>query len=452
MSHSNDRVSYRQLLSFFLPLGATPFIISSSHSILNAALARLPLPTLSLAVFGVVKSLTSTISAPGFSTRDAVVSLTDDGGSFRKVMKFVWSLGGLLLITLLTLAFTPAGSWVLRNVMGISNPQHIRLAYAALQITCFLPLVITLRNGAQGLAIGLETTKIMPVGTLLRFTAVCLFLWWAVHTQAVSGIVVGGLSWTMGIGLEGLLIAAYFVKRFGSLSQAAEHLPHRNTHELAVGEITRFSAPLGIMAVLASSLQLMLQSGLAHSVSPTHSLAAYSVAWGLIKILVGPVGFLRQCSLVYVEGLDDPNWQTVKRFSLAMGLTVAGLILTLALTPLGHWLLSTVIAVSEPIARSAVATLVAFAPLPVVRAWRQAYWGLLMGQRRTPMITGAKVANLLAVAGTLVLVFGFFQAVFAIPPSAVGALAYTLGEGVESVIIWHYTEHHCPCQTVSAQV
>lgn len=452
MSHSNDRVSYRQLLSFFLPIGATPFIISSSQSIVNAALARLPLPTLSLAVFGVVKSLTSTITAPGFPTRDAVVSLTDDGGSFRKVMKFVWSLGGLLLLTLLTLAFTPAGSWVLRNVMGIHDPQYIRLAYVALQITCFMPLVITLRNGAQGLAIGLEMTRIMPVGTLLRFTAVCLFLWWAVHTQAVSGIVAGGLTWTIGIGLEGSLIAAYFVKRFGSLSQAADHLPHRNSHELAMGDITRFSAPLGIMAVLASSLQLVLQSGLAHSVSPTRSLAAYSVAWGLIKIVVSPVGYLRQCSLVYAAGLDDPNWKIVKRFSLALGLTVSGLIVALALTPLGHWLLASVIAVSEPVARNALATLLAFAPLPIVRAWRQAYWGLLMGQRRTPMITWAKAANILAVGSALAIVFGFLQAGIALPPSAVGALAYTLGEAVESVIIWHYTEHVCPCETASAQV
>jgi hypothetical protein len=259
------------------------------------------------------------------------------------------------------------------------------------------------------------------------------------------------VSWIIGIALEGLLVVAYFVRRFGSLSQAAERLPDRNARQLEIADITKFSAPLGIMTVLASSLQLMLRSGLAHSVSPTRSLAAYGVAWGLITILVGPVGFLRQCSLVYAQGLGDPNWRIVQRFSLAMGLTVAGLILALALTPVGHWLLTTVIAVSEPIAQSALATLVAFAPLPVVRAWRQAYWGLLMGQRRTPMITGAKVANLLAVGGTLLLVFGIFQAGPVIPPSAVGALAYTLGEGVESVIIWHYTEHRCRCRHVSAR-
>lgn len=150
--------------------------------------------------------------------------------------------------------------------------------------------------------------------------------------------------------------------------------------------------------------------------------------------------------------MRDANWKTVKRFSLAISLTVTAVIVTLVATPAGYWLLRRVIAVSEPIAQNALATLAAFAPLPLIRAWRQAYWGLLMGQRNTSMISEAKAANLAAVGGVLLLVFGFSQVGLVIPPSAVGALAYTLGEGVESMIIWRYAESRLGrCQKVAAR-
>lgn len=75
-----------------------------------------------------------------------------------------------------------------------------------------------------------------------------------------------------------------------------------------------------------------------------------------------------------------------------------------------------------------------------------------MGQRNTSMISEAKAANLAAVGGVLLLVFGFSHVGLVIPPSAVGALAYTLGEGVESMIIWRYAESRLGrCQKVAAR-
>jgi Na+-driven multidrug efflux pump len=438
MPEPADGVTYRQLVRFFLPMGATPFLIASTRSLMNAALARLPLPELNLAAFRVVESLTNTVTPLDTSVREAVVSLVDDPRSFRMVMKFVWSLCGLFLVILLLLGFTSAGSWVLRNGMGLSEPRHIALAYMAMRITCFLPIVVTFRSGAHGLAIGLDKTRILPVGTVIRFIAVFLFLWWAVRTQGVLGVIAASLAWTVGIGIEGLLVVGYLVRCFGSLNRSAEWMPHRNERNLTIVDITKFSAPLVVMALLTQSLQPVLQSGLARSTSPTRSLAAYGVAWGVVLITISPIRFLRQCSLMYTKEMDDPNWKTVKRFCLAVGLMAAGLILTMAATPIGYWFLRRIIGVPEPVAQMALPTLGVFALFPLMRAWREAYWGILIRQRSTSIIGGAKVANLAVVGGIILLVFGSLHAGLSIPPSAVGALVYTFGEGLESVIIWRH--------------
>ncbi len=438
MSKPSKHITYRHLLYFFLPLGATPFLIASTHSMMNAALARLPLPELSLAIFTVVKSLTNAIKAPDLMARQTAVSLIDDRVSFHTVMKFVWGLCGVLLSVLFLLSFTPAGGWVLRNIIGLSDPEHIVLAYTAMRITCFLPIVESLRNGIQGLAIGLERTKIMPVGTATRFIVVLLFLGWAVSAQTVSGLVAASLTWTAGIGIEGILIVGYLVKRFGSLSGAAERMPHRNEARLTMFDVMKFFAPLGLMMSLMAWIQPMIQSGLARSISPTRSLAAYGVAWGVVLVITGPISLLHQCSLVYTQGTDDPNWPRVKRFSLIVGAVVAALTFAVAVTPVGYWLLHRVIAAPAPIAQAALPTLAAFSLFPLIRAWRETYWGVLMHQRSTSMIGGAKVANLLAVGGVLLLAFGPIQAGLLVPPAVVAALAYTLGEGIESIVIWRY--------------
>lgn len=440
-AEGSRQVSYRQLLRFFVPLGAAPFMIASTHSIVNAALARLPLPELSIAIFTVVKSLTNAVKAPDLMARQTAVTLVDDRQSYHTVMKFVWTMCGLFLAILLGLGFTPAGEWVLRNIIGLQDPQQIALAYSALRITCFLPIVESLRNGIQGLAIGLERTKIMPVGTTIRLAVVCLFLWWAVSTQAVSGVVAASLTWTVGIGLEGVLVAIYLLKRFGSLGRAAEQMPPRNDHRLGMLDVLKFFAPLGVMMLLTGWLQPIIQSGLARSISPTRTLAAYGVAWGLAFIISGPVRQLHQCSLVYTDGTDDPNWPIVRRFSLAVGIGLSALTLLIALSPFGYWLMHTAIGVSEPVARTALPVLAAFTAFPLIRAWRETYWGILMHQRSTSMIGGAKVANMLAVIGLLVLIFGPLQSGIAISPAVAGALVYSFGEGVETLLIWRYAVH-----------
>lgn len=438
MPTKTRRVTYSRLLRFFIPLGAMPLLIASTHTIMDSTLARLPAAEVNLAVFAIVKMLMNAIKSADVMTRRTATTLIDGRDSFRQVMVFSWTLCLLLLALLLPLAYTPAGAWVLRNVIGLQDPEQIELAYTSMRIAAFLPIVEVFRNSIQGIAVGLERTNILAAGTGARLVVVSLFLMWVVSTNTISGIVATSLAWTVGIGLEGVIVLAYMWYRFGSLGDASEQMPRRNNRVLTMLDIFKFFAPLAIMISLASWLHPIIQSGLARSVSPTRALAAYGVSWSLVFMISGPVRVGFQCSLVYTEGRTDPNWPTVQRFVLLVGAFGSAILLLWGLTPAGTVLLETLMAVPEPVAQMVRPTLVAFSLFPLIRSWRESYWGILLNNRDTNVIGVAKIANLLVVVVILFGAFGIVQiGTFVVPPVA-AALAYTVGDGIETAVIWRY--------------
>ncbi len=432
------RVTFAQLLRFFLPLGAVPLLIASTHTLTDAALARLASPELMLASFAVVKGLANAIKAPELMALQLSVSLVDDRASLRSVLRFVTGLVLLFSIILIVLAFSPAGEWVLRHVIGLRDPAAIQAAITALRLVCWLPAGEAFRNAYQGLAIGLKRTVVLALGTLIRVLVLALFMGWAVATQRISGVVAASATWTLGIIMEAIFVYLYLVRNFGSLGEAAERMPQRNHQALTLMDIGKFFVPLALTVALSAWLLPIIQSGLARSDSATHALAAFGVAWGLVLLIAGPVGMLHQCALVYTTGAGDPNWGTVMRFCLLVGLGGLGMMLLLALTPLGGYFLHQIMGLPDDVAHTVRQTMVVFALLPLIRAWREAHWGVLMHRRTTSMIGVAKVANLAVVVLFLLLALEPLARQLAGGAAVAGALAYTLGEAAESVIIAMY--------------
>ncbi|MFW6309089.1 MAG: hypothetical protein ACOC1S_03640, partial [bacterium] len=317
-----------------------------------------------------------------------------------------------------------------------------KFAYLAMRITCFLPIVETLRNVHRGLAISHERTKIVSAATAVRLIAIIIFLWWSVKTQLIPGVVAGGLAWTAGIGIEGLMVYAGVLYHFSSPVTAAEKMPKKNKKELKYRDIITFFVPLAAMMFFLAVLRPLIQSGIARSqVNTTQALAAFGVAFGIMRIIVGPMRFLHHCSLVYVGENDYQRWKKVKRFCLFTGLIVTGVMLLLTLTPVAFWILRHIIGVSEPVADLGQLVLLAFSFLPIILSSREAYWGLLMEQKTTKIIGYAKGLNVLTVFIILFSVIGIVEN-FWISSAVIGAIAYTLGQMVETFVICLYSSRN----------
>lgn len=180
----------------------------------------------------------------------------------------------------------------------------------------------------------------------------------------------------------------------------------------------------------------VLQSGLARGPSPTETLAAFGVAWSLTTILTGPLQMLHHAPLVYVSQINDPLMPKVRRFCLGVGLVVCLAMLGVAWTPLGPWLVGSVLSIPPDIVPAALNTLAALSFFPLIASWRESYWGVLMRQRRTSIIGVARLANLILVFVVVLLAFGPLKGVLVLHPAVVGALIFTLGEAMEAIAVW----------------
>ncbi|PRX24178.1 Na+-driven multidrug efflux pump [Orenia metallireducens] len=434
MSEEFKKISYRQLFYFFLPLAVMPAIIGISHTAVNATLARLPFPELTLAVFAVAKSISNIIKSPIHMSRQVITSLVKSVEGYYLATKFILLLSGTYFFILSLLGYTPLGGFLLSKVIGLTEPKQIAFGYVALRIMCFIPFLEALRNIYQGIAISLKKTQLLTPGVLLRIVAILLFLWWITYSKAVSGVVAGSLVWVVGIGIETLFIGGALIYYYGSLEGAIEEIVIQDDEKLTLSKIIKFFIPIGLMSFLIQFVQPVIQSGIAHSHTATNSLAAYGVAWTLVMVLVGALDMLHQCSLVYSYHLDNYNWNKIRNFCVGSGAVVSSLIFITAISPIGYWVLNTLISISEPVTEIARQVMIAFSLFPVIRAFKEAYWGVLMQQQNTSIIGIAKTINLVVVA----ISFWLLVSIIDIEVAVLGAIAISIGEGVESIVIWYY--------------
>ena len=434
------QVTYGQIARLFLPLGATPVLIAVSHTMSSATLARLPEPELNLAAFAVLQALTNAIKAPTNATRQMVVALVDGKESYRKVTTFLRIVGSGFVAALLLLALTPLGERALRAA-GLSDPAELSLASEALLFVVLLPAVEMFRNLVHGLALGHRGAAMFPVGLGVRTVAIALMLGTFLWTGALPGVLVGAIAWTSGIAVEGGFLAVYLIRRFGSLARVAHTIPRKADRPVSYAVIVRFFAPMAVMLWIAGFLHPLVQSGVGGSDAPTLSLAAYGVAQGLLTLLAGGASMIHQCTLAFVRDERDPNWRRVRIFSLGTGLALASVTLFIALGPAGRWVVMGLMGIPETVGKIALQTLAVFSIQPLVAAWREAYWGMLMLQRRTSIIGLAKTANLAAVAAAVLTVFGPASALLGLNAAVIGAGVFCLGEAVESTVIWRHSKH-----------
>ena len=445
MRKKEKEASYIDLLRFFIPLAVMPMMISLTHTIINASLARMPLPEMSIAIFTVVKSITNIANAPTIMGRQVMVSLVDSKDNYQKVQKFVWIMALVLFAVILLFGITPLGNFLLKDLIGIKNPKEIELAKTALIVTSFLPIVVLFRNIYQGMATALKRTKIVVPGVLLRLIIISAFLWWVVSSEIMSGVMAGSIAWIVGIAIEGSFIFGFIVYYYNSPLKAAEKMPEHGQGNLNFIKIFKFFTPLALMMLLTKALQPIIQSGVARGQSPTISLAAYGVAWTTVFLFSGSLRMLNQLSMVYIDKVYDHNWEKVKRFSIMAGFLISIIMVIVALTPVGYFLLHRIIAVSKEVTDLAQQTILAFSFYPIIRAFRESYWGVLMKQRTTKVIASAKTANLIIVSLIILTVLGLLSLSTIIPAAVVGAIAFTLGELVETIVIWRSTINNEKC-------
>ncbi|TFG89701.1 MAG: hypothetical protein E4H17_00115, partial [Gemmatimonadales bacterium] len=174
--HDSPRLTMREVGWFFFPLLLNVQMMSISHSVINAALARVEEAVTALAAFAVAMVLHIFIAAPSYQNHTITIAMVRGRKSLRATAAFILLMSVLIAFFLALLAFTPVGSFVLRDLLGVT-PAVADGARTVLALLVPLPFVTGLRGFAQGLASQARRTGLISVATGVRIGALFVFLW-----------------------------------------------------------------------------------------------------------------------------------------------------------------------------------------------------------------------------------------------------------------------------------
>ncbi|MCB9703728.1 MAG: hypothetical protein H6711_17665 [Myxococcales bacterium] len=193
-----DVLRGRAFLRFYVPLALAPLVTLIVQPIGAAALARMPRPLESLALWPVVHGLLFLLQSTGFALSEVVISMVERPGAAAALFRFSVILCAALTAIVLVIAQTPlAGLWF-GGVSGL-RPELAAMAGTALAFGFAVPGARAMASWYGGVLVHGKRTGALTESVVV-FLIVC------------SALLVDGVSRGARPGIEAALIA-YAVAR-----------------------------------------------------------------------------------------------------------------------------------------------------------------------------------------------------------------------------------------------
>lgn len=378
-------VTLREATGFFLPLILWAQLMMVSHSIIHAALARLPEPTIALAGFSIAFAVHATLSAATMGMTQVGLSYVSDRRSFWHVLRFGAVLAAVNMGLTWLIAFTPLGVGLYGTLFGASARVVSEAQGGSAVFALVFPIALT-RNTLIALLMHMRRTILVSAGTALRVAS--LAGWLYALRNLTGGAVVGASALVLCMLVECAFVVAVSRTYY-------RRLPAASTERPGFGEMWRFSWPLIINLLSENGFVLVINIFLGRLAQPDLALGAFGVVRGLSMLLLSPLRNLTQTAQALTHGRAD--LPVIRSFTVRALLVFTAIIAVLFLTPLRDWVLRSVMGLGpEMAAYCAEATLV-FVVTPLVWSFAALYRGLLSGVRITGPLASSGVLRLAVV-------------------------------------------------------
>jgi hypothetical protein len=300
----------KEVSRFFFPLLLNVQLMSLSHSIINASLARLDDFVTALAAFSVAMILHLFVASPSYQNHTITIAMVRGRQSLRSTLLFVLLVASYVSLMLYLLAYTVIGSFVLGSVLGVDQAIAAG-AREVLGILMFLPFFTGLRGFFQGLVIRARRTGLVSQATGVRIGALLLLLYL-------------GRSWLSGASLGAFALLGCIVIETAFMAWFAWRvaLPADGSREKSTAQIFRYAFPLAYSSCLQQTIPLVINAILGRLPDAPLALAAFGIIRGFLFLLAGPMRNLQQAYLTLVP--QEADYRVLVRFfyrtSLGMGL------------------------------------------------------------------------------------------------------------------------------------
>jgi hypothetical protein len=414
-----NNLTLKETSLFFFPLLLNVQLMSVSHSVINAGLARQTDYITALAGFSVAMVLHLFLASPSYQNHTVTIAMARGRKSLRSITIFVLLVASYVSIMLALVAFTPFGTFLLGQILGVSG-DIANEARAALGILVFLPFATGLRGLAQGLVIQARRTGLVSVATGIRVGGLVLFL--LLGQIWFSGARLGAFALLACVTLE-TLVVSFFAWRI-------YEMPEGDT-ERTTGEILRYAFPLAYSSCLQQTIPLLINAIISRLPDAPLALAAFGVIRGFLFLLSGPMRNLQQAYLTLVREAEDNK--IIKQFFLRLASGMA-LIMVLIALPLNDLVLGRVMGLAPDMCLYITWPLIACAGYPFLYGMTNLLRGVFAGAHRTGMLGRSTIAKT-----CYMLCIWVISSFFTIPVSGIDLAILLLisAEGVEFFYLRH---------------
>ena len=195
---SEQKLNYREIWNYYLPLALTPIIGLSVHPLVTFFLGKSRDALESLAVMPVIYGLTFIFRAVGLSYQEVAIALVGENqNNYRKVKNFAVALGIITSASLSLIAFTPLSRFWFQNLSGL-NDQLTIFAALPLQIMAIFPALTVLICFQRSILIVTRVTNPISISTAIEAFGIFSILLLAMLYFSFSGIVAATLAYVIG--------------------------------------------------------------------------------------------------------------------------------------------------------------------------------------------------------------------------------------------------------------
>ena len=322
-----DRLTYRRILIFWVPLALTWLMMAIEQPFLIAFIARLDEAKYNLAAFGIAGSFAMIVEAPIIMLMSASTALVKGRNSYRKLKKFTDILNTFITAIQLIILIPPVFNFIVVRLMEV--PAEVaKLAHVALLI--FLPWAASIgyRRFYQGILIRNNLTRRVTYGTLVRLSVI-IIVGIILFAAGVNGAYVGAGAMSLAVLCES--IATRFMVS-GTLKSLLEKDDNENGN-LRLRSIAKFYYPLALTSILSLGVHPFVTFFLGRSFMAVESLAVLPVVTSLVFIFRS-MGLSYQEVNIALMGEKGQNYRVLRNFAVYMGIVITVLISVLAFTPL----------------------------------------------------------------------------------------------------------------------
>ncbi|MBI3979788.1 MAG: hypothetical protein HY331_16555 [Chloroflexi bacterium] len=387
-------IPFQTIFFLYIPLAASNLMMSVSNPIINAFLARLPEPEVSLAAFGLVWSLGVLIESPIIMILSTSVALVKDRRSYVVALRFTTGLALILSALSAAVYFSPLYDRLVLDLMSI--PENVaRAAQPAVQIMSFWTPAIGLRRLYQGILIRNRFNRLIAFGTVVRLVVQVLGLVAGALWTDLSAPIIGALTQIASATAEAVVVMwwARGVVVNEVLPREPEGAP------LTYGRLVAFHWPLAATSAMRVLIQPIIAAGLARMADPQMTLAAWPVALGTVMLLNSFTMSIQELTIALVK--DEASGRSVRRFTRTIGLALGVILTAVAFTPLVDLFLTHIMGVGPAVHDYAAAAIRWLVVLPTLMAHLSLFRGLMTVRWQTSAVRTGMVVHLLTLVGTL---------------------------------------------------